>query len=208
MIRRKKLEIVLEKISSHPKPKFWLEQYTIPSLTAAEMLSIASDMHDSIKDKNIVDLGCGTGRLAIGSCIIGAENVLAVDIDPLAIETANKNAKLLKVQNKISWINSDINAIRGLFDTAIMNPPFGTKIRHADSRFLLKALSIAKVTISLHKRTTRNYLIKFIESKSGKIDGLYEMQFKIPRTYGFHNRKSYIVDVDLYIISPRDSHIT
>ena len=27
MIRRKKLELVLEKISSHPKPKFWLEQY-------------------------------------------------------------------------------------------------------------------------------------------------------------------------------------
>lgn len=205
MIRRKKLEIVLEKISSHPKPKFWLEQYTIPSLTAAEMLSIASDIHDSIKDKNIVDLGCGTGRLAIGSCILGAEKVLAVDIDPLAIEIANKNARLLKVQNKISWINSDISAIRGVFDTAIMNPPFGTKIRHADSRFLLKALSIANVTISLHKRTTRNYLMKFIESKSGKIDGLYEMQFKIPKTYAFHNRKSYLVDVDLYIISLKNA---
>jgi len=27
------------------------------------------------------------------------------------------------------------------------------------------------------------------------------MQFKIPKTYEFHNRKSYIVDIDLYIIS-------
>ncbi|WP_455279993.1 METTL5 family protein [[Eubacterium] cellulosolvens] len=201
MIRRKKLEIVLEKISSHPKPKFWLEQYTIPSWTAAEMLSIASDIHNSIKDKNIVDLGCGTGRLAIGSCILGAEKVLAVDIDPLAIKTADKNARLLKVKNKISWLNSDISVIKGTFDTAIMNPPFGTKIRHADSKFLLKALSIANVTISLHKRTTRNYLIKFIESKSGKINGLYEMQFKIPKTYEFHNRRSYTIDVDLYIIA-------
>ena len=204
MIRRKKLELALEKISSHPKPKFWLEQYTIPSWTAAEMLSIASDFYNGINDKNIVDLGCGTGRLSIGSCILGAKKVLAIDIDPLAIKTAKKNANLLKVQKKISWINSDINVVQGVFDTAIMNPPFGTKTKHADSKFLLKALSIAKVTISLHKRTTRNYLMKFIERKSGKIDGLYEMDFKIPKTYEFHSKKNYIVNVDLYIISSKN----
>lgn len=203
MIRKKELEILLERVATHPKPKAWLEQYTIPSRIASEMLFIASSVHTDIKDRSVVDLGCGTGRLAIGASILGAREVIAVDIDPAAIKSAKKSSATLGAQNTIHWINSDIDAVGGHFDTVLMNPPFGTRTKHADTRFLLKALSTANTIYSLHKRSTRHYLLKFVEENLGRIEALYEMQLQIPRTYSFHIKKSYNVEVDLYIIRPR-----
>ncbi|MEM2942715.1 MAG: METTL5 family protein [Candidatus Bathyarchaeia archaeon] len=199
--RRRDLEIVLQKVDAHPQPKMWLEQYTIPPDTAAEILLIAS-IRREVAGRSVVDLGCGTGRLAIGASILGAAEVVGVDIDPAAVRRAVENAERLGVKD-IEWVVSDIEAVRGPFDTALMNPPFGTRARHADKRFLLKALSIAEMTYSIHKRSTRNYLLKLIEDGYGRVEALYEMQLKIPRTYIFHERKTYGVEVDLYIVRSR-----
>ena len=199
MIRRKELEIALDRLAPHSQPKVWLEQYTIPSQTAAEMLLIASTNKD-IPNKTVVDLGCGTGRLAIGSHILGAKEVIAVDIDPTSIQTAKENARSLGKERSIQWINSDIDIIEGSFDTVMMNPPFGTRNRHADRRFLLKALSIANMIYSLHKRTTRPYLLKLMKDNSGNLEALYEMQLQIPRTYDFHSKNRYNVEVDLHVL--------
>jgi putative methylase len=199
MIRRKQLEIALDRLAPHSQPKVWLEQYTIPSQTAAEMLLIASTNKD-IPNKTVVDLGCGTGRLAIGSHILGAKEVIAVDIDPTSIQTAKENARSIGKERSIQWINSDIDIIEGSFDTVVMNPPFGTRNRHADRRFLLKALSIANMIYSLHKRTTRPYLLKLMKDNSGNLEALYEMQLQIPRTYDFHSKKRYNVEVDLHVL--------
>jgi len=200
MIRRRALEIILQRLIAHPQPKLRLEQYTIPSDTAAEILFIASSIRRDIAGKSIVDLGCGSGRLAIGASILGAKEVTGVDIDPAAIQTTRKNSRSLGSRCNIEWVNSDIEAIRGPFDTALMNPPFGARTRHADRKFLLKALTIARTTYSLHKRSTRPYLLKLVGDNRGEVEALYEMQLQIPRTYEFHERKTYNVDVDLYII--------
>ncbi|MBS7622950.1 methyltransferase domain-containing protein [Candidatus Bathyarchaeota archaeon] len=201
IVRRRDLEIVLQKVAAHPKPKMWLEQYTIPPDMAAEILLIAS-IRREIAGRSVVDLGCGTGRLAIGARILGAAEVVGVDIDPAAVLRAVENAGRLGVKN-IEWVVSDIEAVRGPFDIALMNPPFGTRTRHADRRFLLKALSIAETIYSIHKRSTRGYLLKFIEDGYGRVEALYEMQLEIPRTYIFHEKKTYSVEVDLYIVRSR-----
>jgi len=200
MNHRKKIEITLDRLTGHPRPKVWLEQYTIPSRTAAEMLAIASNVRGDITNKSVIDLGCGTGRLAIGARLLGANEVTAVDIDPISVQIARENAKSLQIRNSISWVNSDIEAIRGSFDTVLMNPPFGTKSEHADRKFLLKALSIADVTYSLHKRSTRLYLLKLIKKNFGSVEALYEIELSIPRIYNFHRRRNYNVEVDLYIV--------
>ena len=198
MIRRRDLEIILQRLVAHSEPKVRLEQYTIPSDTAAEILFIASIRRD-IVGRSVVDLGCGSGRLAIGASILGAKEVTGVDIDPAAVQTARENSRSLGIRSNIEWVNSDIEAIRGPFDTVLMNPPFGTRTRHADRKFLLKALSIAGTTYSLHKRSTRPYLLKLVRDNHGEVEALYEMQLQIPRTYEFHERKTYNVEVDLYI---------
>ena len=48
----------------------------------------------------VADVGCGSGILAVGACMMGAEPVQAVDIDPLAVEVAKENA----ARNGVSFL--------------------------------------------------------------------------------------------------------
>ncbi|MEM2896191.1 MAG: METTL5 family protein [Candidatus Bathyarchaeia archaeon] len=197
-MRKRELEILLEKILPHPNPKLILEQYTIPTKTAAEVLLIANNVHDDIRGKKVIDLGCGTGRLAIGAAILGAEEVFGVDIDPKAIEIAKKTAK--EFQIRINLIIGDLECIHDDFDTVLMNPPFGSWKRGADMIFLKKAIEVSKVAYSLHKRSkrSREYILKKTKEFGAKIDKVYELEMLIPWMFNFHKRKKYLIEVDLY----------
>ncbi len=45
----------------------------------------------------VLDVGCGSGILSIAAALLGAEDVLGVDIDPIAVEVAAENLELNKV---------------------------------------------------------------------------------------------------------------
>ncbi|MGE5657769.1 MAG: 50S ribosomal protein L11 methyltransferase [Actinomycetota bacterium] len=45
----------------------------------------------------IADIGCGSGILSIGSLLLGANKVYAVDTDPLAVQAAISNRKLNRI---------------------------------------------------------------------------------------------------------------
>ena len=45
------------------------------------------------EEKNVLDLGCGSGILSVISLMLGAKSALAVDIDPNCIDIAYQNAK-------------------------------------------------------------------------------------------------------------------
>jgi ribosomal protein L11 methyltransferase len=51
------------------------------------------------KPQFVVDLGTGSGILALAASCLGAELVVAVDIDSIAIATAEANAGLNKIEN-------------------------------------------------------------------------------------------------------------
>ncbi len=46
-----------------------------------------------------VDLGTGSGILALAAKCFGAQRVVAIDVDPIAIATAKENARLNKIDN-------------------------------------------------------------------------------------------------------------
>jgi len=51
---------------------------------------------------SIVDLGTGSGILALSAKCFGAEHVVAIDLDPVAISTAKTNAQLNKIDNVVT----------------------------------------------------------------------------------------------------------
>jgi len=224
MVRKLDLEIALAKIDPHPYPKAHLEQYTITPEVAAEILYIAAYTNNDVTDKTILDLGCGTGRLAIGGVLLGAKEVVGIDIDKSAVRAAHRCAERLGAKEKTNWVVADIAALRGTFDTVLQNPPFGVQKRKADRRFLEKALEVGKHIYSLHKSNRKKlesatnsgkrkshlasatrspFLEKVIAEHGGKVTAVYRMLMMIPRIFEFHTKQKHKFFVDLYIIETR-----
>ncbi len=220
LVRKLDLERLLSQIKPHPSPKANLEQYTIPTETAAILLYLATYVHNDIIDKTVLDMGCGTGRLALGAAFLGGKQVVGIDIDKTSIESAFANSVRTGLRQKTQWITGDIGTIRGEFDTILQNPPFGVQRRGADRKFLEKALKTGKMVYSLHKslynledigafKANSHYIVSvapapFIENlvmeHDAKIKAVYAMIMAIPHMFNFHIKKKHAFVVDLYII--------
>ncbi|MFQ6076704.1 MAG: METTL5 family protein [Candidatus Bathyarchaeia archaeon] len=162
------------------------------------MVYVAANNHNDIRGKTVIDLGCGTGVLAIGAALMGAKHVVGVDIDDDAIAVAVRNAEAAGVD--VEFVTGSIGCVGGKSDVVLMNPPFGAWKRGADVHFLDKALEIAAVTYSLHKRSesSREFLTHRIAQLGGRVDRVYEMTILIPRMFDFHRHERYYVKADLY----------
>ena len=168
IIRKLDLELFLSKIEPQPNPQAHLEQYTTSESVAATMLYIAANINGDVVGKSVLDLGCGTGRLALGAAYLGAESVVGIDVDRLAVKTAVKNAVETALADRVQWVNGDINAISGKFDTVLQNPPFGVQTREADRAFLVKALEVGDKVYSFHNHPeTDKRLIVQLKSSGG-----------------------------------------
>jgi predicted RNA methylase len=187
----------------HPSPRIRLEQYTIPATIAADILFLAAFVYGDIAGKTVVDLGTGTGRLAIGAASLGARQITAIDIDPIAVAVARENAKVAMVD--IDWIVGDLDAIRSEFDTVIMNPPFGTKQRHLDKVFLRKAIQIGRVAYSIHKSATREYIVRYLKRCGCKVNAIHEYTLDIPKMFEHHRKRKHTVKVDCYRVETKGS---
>jgi len=202
LVRKRDLERALSEIEAHPLPNAYLEQYTTPSNVAAETLYLAAYVYDDIIGKTVVELGCGTGRLAIGAALLGASEVFGVDVDGVAVRVAQKNAEMLGVKEKTHWIVADIDVVKGTFDTLLQNPPFGVQRRRADRRFITKSLELSSTIYSFHKggESNRIFIKRFIEEHGGKVTTIFPMNMEIPRMFKFHTKKKRSIHVDLYRI--------
>ena len=165
----------------NPKPE--LEQYSTP-------VDIAIDIIKKINSRGLLsgkvaDLGCGTGRLAIGASILGGE-VTGFEIDETALDIATNYSE--KNNLDIEWICSAVENITEEFDTVIMNPPFGSQRPGADRIFLEKALQISDQIWTIHMAETRSFIEKLVDERGGKIQMGYEFDFPIARSMPFHNK--------------------
>ncbi len=63
----------------------------------------------------VLDIGCGSGVLAIAAIKLGARSAIGVDIDPDALENARENAHLNHVDDRIQFEEGDFRdmALRG-----------------------------------------------------------------------------------------------
>lgn len=154
------------------------------------------------------------------------------DIDPTAITIAQENAQQLEVD--IDFVLCDVSELEihstlealltavlaftprpEKFDTIIMNPPFGTRVKGIDMTFLLKAVNVRLLSncvehclhsaqacaggavYSLHKSSTRAHILKTVAAWGCKGSAVAQLRFDIPQMYAFHRKKSVDVEVDL-----------
>ena len=219
LIRKLDLERFLAAVAPQPNPQVHLEQYTVSEEIAANMLFIAAYANDDVAGKRVLDLGCGTGRLALGASFVGAEEVVGVDIDRSAIQTASENKTKTGLSN-VQLVLGDINAVAGCFDTVLQNPPFGVQTREADRAFLVKALEVANSVYSLHShpevdarlikqlKASQGYLQvpvspfleRFIAQHGGSVTAVYAMVMTIPKMFDFHTKLKHDFVIDLYVI--------
>jgi ribosomal protein L11 methyltransferase len=61
----------------------------------------------------VLDLGTGTGILAIAAALVGAKRVLAVDLNPLCVKTARENVKLNHPEGTIRVVEGSAEDIVG-----------------------------------------------------------------------------------------------
>ena len=73
------------------------------------------------KGKKVLDVGSGSGILSIYAAKKGADKVVAVDIDPFAVEETFENAKANKVEEKIEAFQGSAKDVEGTFDVVIAN---------------------------------------------------------------------------------------
>ncbi len=72
--------------------------------------------------EKVLDIGTGSGILAIASAKLGAKSVFAIDIDPIAANIAKENSKINGVANKVKVICGDLaSSINGKYDVIISN---------------------------------------------------------------------------------------
>ena len=72
--------------------------------------------------ETVLDVGCGSGILGIAAVLLGAESAFGVDIDEVAVRTANENAVLNHVGDRFSAIAGDlVDKVQGKYDIVVAN---------------------------------------------------------------------------------------
>lgn len=80
-------------------------------------------LQDFVKnDTKMLDIGCGSGILALASVLLGAEKAFGVDIDAQSVKTAKENAVINKIDNKVSFEVGDLTeVVSGKYDVICAN---------------------------------------------------------------------------------------
>lgn len=75
------------------------------------------------KDCSVLDIGCGSGILAICSMLLGAKEGFGVDIDPLAVKTAKENGeKNGFAEPELSFVCGDLtDKVTKKYDIVVAN---------------------------------------------------------------------------------------
>lgn len=91
-------------------------------------------LQDYIKDGSaMLDIGCGSGILAIASVLLGAEYAVGVDIDAQSVKTARENAAINGVSDRTEFIVGDLaEKVSGRFPVVCANIVADVVIRLLD----------------------------------------------------------------------------
>lgn len=123
---------------------------------------------------DLLDVGCGSGILAVAALLLGANRAVGVDIDERAVQTAKENGKLNHVDNKLTVHSGDLTGkVRGKYHIVAANIVADVIIKLAkdiknfmykDSVFIMSGIIDTRV----------NDVLKALKAEFNVIDTLHE----------------------------------
>ena len=128
-----RLLVIPQWLQSEPKVKKLLSQGRVP-LILDPGLTFGTGSHATTRlcltaleqhirgGERVLDLGCGSGILAITAALLGAKSIIGCDIDEVAVKVAGENAALNHVEDRISFHKGDLTSqVEGSFQIICAN---------------------------------------------------------------------------------------
>jgi ribosomal protein L11 methyltransferase len=140
-----KTDFVAQTIIIEPKMSFGTGHHQTTYLMCKKMFDL------DLKNKVVLDMGSGTGVLAILAEKLEAKDIEAFDIEPWSVENCDENA----IKNECSKITSllgDIEMVQGEYDVVLANInknvlkrqiPFYSKLIRSNGKLLLSGFFVS-----------------------------------------------------------------
>ncbi|ELZ82307.1 putative RNA methylase [Haloferax larsenii JCM 13917] len=206
MATKAALEAQLAVVAGFENPKVALEQYPTPPDLAAHLVHLA-DLRGDVDGKTVVDLGTGTGMLALGAALRSPARVFGVELDADALETAVDNARRVGASAPVHWVRGDATRLPLCLSehepvTVLMNPPFGAQNEnaHADRAFLETIASLADVSYSVHNEGSKEFIEAFAEDASAEVTDAFRATFDLDHQFDFHEDERRELDAEVFRI--------
>ena len=128
------------------------------------------------ENMHVLDLGTGTGILAIAAAKLGANRVLAIDIDDAAVQIAQSNVKINELDAIITVKHKSMDQLEeSNFDLVLANLTRSVHLTLLKERMLDLLASGGKIVLSGIKESEGDVLRKAIGSAGGfLVDGYVE----------------------------------
>jgi ribosomal protein L11 methyltransferase len=120
--------------------------------------------------QNVIDVGCGSGILAIAALMLGARHALGVDVDPRALEVSRENAERNAVAAQLTL---------GLPDALADAPPADLVMANILAQPLI---ALAPQLISLVKPGGTLILSGMLENQTTEVSQHYASDIDLERT--------------------------
>lgn len=200
---RRTLARRLEAVADFSDPSPSLEQYLTPADLAAHVCHLAGLQGDL--ERPVVDLGTGTGMLAIGAALAGANRVIGLDADRAALDAARENERRVGPPGRIDWVRADIAHVPLALGeaTVLSNPPFGAQRgnRHADRAFLEAARDLASVSYTIHNEGSQAFVDSFAADEGGDVTHAFRAPIPIEHRFAFHEEEETTLEAEIFRIA-------
>lgn len=102
--------------------------------------------------------------------------------------------------NVVTDLSNESSKWHKVFDTVLMNPPFGTKHNAGmDMKFLKSAFNLAKTAVySLHKTSTRDFIQRRANELGANAEVVATLRYNLDSSYKFHKKATVDIEVDCW----------
>ncbi|KAF8281272.1 putative PIMT protein [Trypanosoma cruzi] len=140
----------------------WMTQKGWCEVTPEAIACFSSELHKGLEKKScVLDLFCGCGGDTVQLARV-YEKVVAVDIDPDAIEAAKKNVEVYGVGDRVSFYCCDFRTLKldnMEFDAVHCSPPWGGPLYAAAPSFDME--NSLRATIGMDFLELLGFITKF-----------------------------------------------